>query len=266
MKTKNHLISYNTGLMLIFSTLWLSIQAQSSPYNYQTYQKVNLLKATEARLSVSMVAGELNVESKDIPQLLWGEFLYDDPVLGEPNIEYKVDDHTGWLRIENIAFQDVTIDDDEEFCEWNLKLNQHTPLDMQLKMGFGEGNLMLENAKIRSLDYSIKAGKVTINLRNTSLPFLSCKAFAGEATVNLGGVWNNDLHANITGGAGNLFLVLPDDCNLYVEVNGIIGKIDAPRFERKENVFIRKTANDVPSLDIDVTGGIGNVYLEIEYK
>ena len=148
-------------------TFLLLATAYTDPYRYEMHSLVKPKGAKEAKIDISMLAGELNIVSKAIPQLLIGEYLYDNPEQGEPISHYKVEDNTGYLSIETEDWKDIeiNIDDDEEDneCEWNLQLNSKIPSQLSVDMLAGLGNIMLQGSNIESFNYAMKAGKANID-------------------------------------------------------------------------------------------------------
>lgn len=247
--------------------MFQSASAQNNSFDFDMRNKVELQKAETADVKIHQLAGELNLVSQTMTQLMRGEYLYNDPQLGKPVTDYWIADKKGLLEIKNTDFEDLHLNidtDDEGICVWNIQLNKSIPTDVNIKMGAGESNVNLEGAKITKFNYSVKAGSVTINLRNTSVPYVKCKAIASEATIDLTGEWNNDLHGHFIGGVGNLYLILPEGYNLQVEVNGILGDIDTADLVKKGDYWVKEIDQRKPTLYIDITGGIGNITLARE--
>lgn len=253
------------NLMILPSLLLLSILSTAYTHRpvYESHSKIDLGKAERVEMSISIFAGELNLFGERQTPLLIGEYLYDDPAYGEPRRRYEVRDRVGYLKIDHGEFEEVDLDDDEE-CIWNMQLNDKVPADLSINMMAGEGNIMLEGARIDKFNYALKAGAADINLRNTGVKRLKFKAIAGEATIDLSGERNDDLEADLKGGVGNLNLILPKDYNLEIEVSGILGEVNVDGLTKKNGYYVRRTAYNDPTLRIDITGGIGSIYLSVE--
>lgn len=266
MKSKFVFTALLAGILFFSSGISENLRAQDHSYRYSAHSKVEVKKAEKLRMKLTMVAGELNFEGKNMPQLYSGEYLYDDAEYGNPEVKYRVDDKIGRMIVGQGDMEDVEIDidDEEASCVWNIGLKKDIPQELIIKQGFGEANIDLEGSALKKFIFETKVGKADINLRNTSVPMFSCKAIAGEATIDLTGKWKNDLHAIIKGGVGNLNLKLPSGCNLHVVANGILGNIDAPGLRRRGDTYSQEVSNSRPTLYIDITGGIGNIYLNIE--
>jgi hypothetical protein len=152
---------------------------------------------------------------------------------------------------------------EDEFNRWYVTLDKNIPIDLRINIGGGTGDFDLEGMQIRSFDFSLTGGEIDLNLRNTSLPELDFKALAGEAEIDLSGRWQNDLDAEFTCGFGELTLILPSQTAVRVEVDGVLGEVNAPEFERDGDYYVNHAADLEHLLDISVTGGIGEVRLKL---
>jgi hypothetical protein len=243
----------------------LQVNAQKQQYNFEEHSVVKLAKAENAEVEIDLLAGELNLTGMKIPQLLVGEYLFNDRDLGQPVRTYTEDNQTGYLHLHNKEVDELELDiDNEKSPVWNLQLKNNIPVDLNIEMGAGEGNIMLNGAPVRRFRYVLKAGEANIDLRNTSVPKLDFKALAGEATIDISGKWKNDLQADIKGGIGNLNLILPGSCNIEIEVSGILGEVHAEGLIKEGNYYTRKAGKDSPTLYIDVAGGIGSINLRVQ--
>lgn len=249
----------------VVQLMMLPTNAQKQLYNYEEHSVVKLSKADNAEVEIDLLAGELNITGMKIQQLMVGEFLFNDRDLGQPVRTYTEDNKTGYLSLHNKDMGSLDMDiDDEKSPVWNLQLKNNIPLDLDIEMGAGEGNILLNGAPVRRFRYVLKAGEANIDLRNTSVPRLDFKAIAGEATIDISGDWKNDLQGDIKGGVGNLNLILPGNCNIEIEVSGILGEVHSEGLIKEGNFYTRKAGMDEPKLYIDVTGGIGNINLRVQ--
>jgi len=99
-----------------------------------------------------------------------------------------------------------------------------------------------------------------IDLSNTSVPDVSFKALAGEAVIDLSGKWDNDMHASLQGGVGEMTLMLPADAGIRMEVHALIGDVDAPGLMKKGRYYTSESFGQTSeNFYIDFTGGIGNL-------
>ena len=253
---QNPEIFFLIGLMLISASLF----GQNT--DYEVYSKTEIRNADRAEVSISMFAGEMNLQGNKQKELMFGEFLYDDPVYGKPVRSYREDKGVAYLGIESDDIIDLDMDDDEE-CIWNMRVNNKIPIELKINMAAGLANIDLEGTTLEKFDYALKAGEAHINLKNTSVSRIRFKAIAGEAHFDLSGDRKNDLEAHMKGGVGNLYILLPRDSNLEIDITGLIGEINVDGLSKKNGYYIRKTDPEDPTLRIDITAGIGNIYLKL---
>ena len=127
--------------------------------------------------------------------------------------------------------------------EWDLHLNDKTPMEMTVNMG---------------------AGRATLTLGGMALSRLELNMGAGETTVDLTGNWKKDLSAQIHGGVGKATIRLPRDVGVHVVAQGGLGSINASDFKRRGDVYVNEEYGKSPvTLRIEVEGGIGEINLEL---
>jgi hypothetical protein len=202
--------------------------------------------------------------------LLEGTFTYSRDEW-RPEVSYRVGKGKGYLDVEaggNFSLGGWDFgsgsDKDTDRNEWDLRINDTIPLDLHIEVGAGEGHLDLAGLDLEELHLAMGAGDFEIDLSGTSVPRLLMEAGVGSATVDLSGEWENDLDARFRCGVGALVLVLPRDVGVRVEVDGLLGSVDANGF----NVGSGRYTNDAygkagKKLNISVAGGIGEVELRL---
>ena len=230
---------------------------------YTTSESINKDDATFVNVQVSFLGGRVDI-SGGSKELIKAKFEYSEKEW-KPEIDYHVKNKIGNLKVwMPDAGDDISIDKDN-VNNWDIRLNNTTPMDLSIKLGGGEGNYDLRQLKMNSLEIKLGGGKLDIDLRHSSLPRLDFKAVAGEATVDLSGDWKNDLEADFVCGFGELNLKLPKNIGVSIKASGILGSINAPGFSKEgsnyTNDAYRKTK---VTLYIDIFGGIGNVNLKME--
>ena len=133
---------------------------------------------------------------------------------------------------------------DEFVNEWNLRLG-NTPLDLTLRAGAYEGNLELGGLALKSLTvrdgasnvnlsfrepnqtemsilrYETGASEVTLTgLANANFSTLTFSGGAGNYTLDFSGELRRDAVATIEAGFGDLSLVIPEDVDTVITVEG----------------------------------------------
>jgi hypothetical protein len=203
-------------------------------------QTVELDDADYVNVEIEMGAGKLDV-SGGARELLEASFTSNVEELN-PRATYA----SGRLEVKdsgvNVGITSLA-DLDEFRNEWDLKLNEDTPMEMKINLGAGPSNLALGTLALT--DLGINGG-------------------AGEVTIDLTGNWRNDLDARIAGGLGDLHLTLPRDVGVRIEVNAGIGAVDTSDLIKDGNTYTNDAygVSDV-TLRIHIDGGVGRIILNI---
>lgn len=200
---------------------------------------VPLGAAKSVRVHLKMAAGELNI-SGGSAQLLDGKIKY-NVADWKPDVEYSVHDGEGALMVMQPETSRTTMGGVR--YTWDLHLNNAVPLDIAVEMG---------------------AGNSTLNFRGMALRNLEVKMGAGNSTVDLSGQRKQNVTATIEGGVGEVHLKLPRDVGVRVSVNGGLGSVSAPDFKKNGDEYENGAyGKSNVTLDVHVSGGIGQVYLEL---
>lgn len=225
-------------------------------------ETVQLGGAAPVRVEIKMAAGELNV-SGGAAELLEANFAYNVAEL-KPEVDYSGDTLT--VRTPDVEARFNSLWDLDEYrYEWDLRLNDHVGMDMQVEMGAGQSSLQLGTLSLTSLEVTTGAGDVVVDLSgSTSLTRLNVGGGAGEITVDLTGIWQNDLEAAIQGGLGMRTLILPADVGVRVKVEVGVGTVDATGLTKEGEYYTNDAygQSDV-TLYIDVEGGVGETVLRV---
>lgn len=249
-------ISYLMLLLLLLSPFNLRGK------NFKETKSVSQGEATFVNVQIAFLGGTIDV-SGGAKQLMDASFLY-SRLEWKPEVEYDIKNKIGSLKVSMPDARGEISINDENVNEWDIQLNNDSPMDLSIKLGGGEGNYDLSNLKMNRLEIQPGGGKLDINLRNSSLPRLDFKAVAGEATIDLSGKWNNDLDADFVCGFGELNLRLPRKVGVKVKATGILGKIDAPGFSKEGSRYTNDAYQKTKvMLYIDILGGIGNVNFKL---
>jgi hypothetical protein len=195
---------------------------------------------------------------------LEADFTYNVAEL-EPDVEYRNDKLsvlTPDVESRNIG---TLWDLDDYRYEWDLRLNDEVPMDMNITMGAGTSDLDLGSLSLRTLDIDAGAGEITLDLSGTtSLTRLSVDTGVGEITIDLTGDWQQDLDAAIRAGVGRLTILLPRDVGVRVDVEGGISDIDTRGLNRDGDDYVNDAYGESEvTLRIEIDAGIGQIDLEV---
>lgn len=171
------------------------------------------------------------------------------------------------VRSSSVTIRPASLLDIGDFRnEWDLRLNEETPLVMAVEGGAGRSHLDLGGLTLTRLDINGGAGEFNVDLAGSqALRRLSFNAGAGPATIDLTGDWGTDLDAQVNGGLGALTLRLPDEVGVMVTADSGLGAVHADGLLDDGNVYTNEAfgVSDV-TLRIVVNGGVGPVRLDVE--
>ena len=216
---------------------------------------------TASRATIAMSAGELTI-SGGAAELMDATFTYNVDEW-TPQISYATDDQQGNLAIRQPARAFDGIPTDEVRNSWQIKLNDDIPLDLNLELGAGVGELDLRDLTLERLAVKTGAGETKINLAGSSVPTLNIDAGVGSMTIDLTGEWQNDLKALIRSGIGELTVKLPREAGVRVSVSqGMVTELTTRGLTAKGQSFVNEAYGQSPvTLDIELEGGIGQITL-----
>ena len=209
-------------------------------------QNVETGAAQSVRAEVKMGAGNLAVSSgAGGPLLMAAQFSYNVAKM-KPEVSYDVVGGRGALIIEEPSMVLFKTWPSNVRYSWNLMLNDDIPLD---------------------LDVSIGAGKSRLNMQGLKLKSLGVHAGVGECEVDLGGDWYGDADVRIEGGMGRVKVLLPRAVGARAHVAGGLGSVHTSDLSRDGDYYVNSAYGKSPvTLKVDITGGVGEVDLEVETR
>lgn len=194
-------------------------------------------KSDETRLTLSFGAGRLTL-SPGAESLVEGTALYNVEDL-KPIIQKSGDS----IQIRQGDFKSLPLFEDMK-NEWDLKLSD-TPLDLTVEAGAYEGDLELGGLALKSLTVQDGASHVNLSftepnqtemsilryqtgasdvkltgLANANFSTLTFSGGAGNYTLDFSGELQRDAVVTVESGLGNLSLIVPEDLNAAVTVEG----------------------------------------------
>ena len=255
------IISFSVAVLIFYLTDYDGSVYECPPQELQTESHlINLSDAESVRTEIKMGVGTLNI-SGGADELLESNISYNVASL-KPGIEYTVNDGLGQLIIQQPKNRGTPMGN--IINEWDLRLNNNVPMDMNIDLGVGEADIELSNLNLTSLNIDMGVGDVTLDLSGSrSLTNLDIEMGVGEALVDLTSIRENDLNATIEGGIGDLTLRLPGDVGVRVDVEKGIGDIKANNLYVDGNTYFNNIygkTNVTLSFDIDI--GVGEIKLE----
>lgn len=226
-------------------------------------QTVELDDADPVNVEINMGAGVLDIKG-GANELLEASFTYNVEELN-PQVAYD----NGRLQVTDSDVKEgigSLFDLDEYRNEWDLKLNEEVPIEMNINLGAGRSNLALGTLALTSLRIDGGAGSVSLDLSGSQgLSQLDFDMGAGEVTIDLTGKWQNDLDASLHGGFGDINVTLPSDVGVIVDVETGVGRVNASNLNRDEDTYTNDAygVSEV-TLRIDIDGGVGSINLDVK--
>jgi hypothetical protein len=200
---------------------------------------VELEDAETARVDITMGAGRLRLEGGS-RALLEGAFTYNIEEW-QPEINYSVSGDTGNLVVQQPAGVDVLPQAGASQYDWNLRLNSQVPMELNVVLGAGEGVLRFGDLNLTGLSLTTGAGSTIVDLRKN---------------------WQHDLHAEITGGIGEVTLQLPSRTGVRIETSGL-AVVNAQDLVREGNTYLNQTFG-LTDHNLYVTFQVGTGALNVE--
>ena len=223
---------------------------------------VELGDTASVRAEIDMGAGELDVAG-GATDLLEASFTYNVAEL-KPEVDYSGSRLT--VRTPSVDTGIASLWDAADYRnEWDLRLNDDVPMELQVNVGAGRTNLKLGSLSLTRLDVAGGAGEVLVDLSGSaSLTRLDIAGGAGDLTVDLSGAWQTDLQASIAGGLGERILILPRDTGVRVKVELGVGSVDAAGLTREGEYYTNDAyGQSEATLDVELAGGVGGIELRL---
>lgn len=217
---------------------WMNVSAGSGHHGHES-QIIDRKDARAVRMLVHMPEGQLRVEG-GAQHLLETDF-FQGASWSAPSVDYQVDNGIGTLTINQESASQLVGNSDNS---WKLRLSDEVPLDLEVDLGAGQGNLNLAKVDLTRLEVNIGAGQVNIDL-------------TGER--------GKDLKAEIHGGVGEAVVRLPKNVGVVATVHGGLGAVDVRGLKEEDGGYVNDTYGKAPNtIRLTVEGGIGHIRLEQE--
>lgn len=203
-------------------------------------RSIELGKVEMVRTLVEMKAGELKIRG-GADGLLDASLRYDERA--KPEIRYDASGFRGDLTVRqpHVSFN---IGSSDSPNNWDLRLNDDVPMDLEVRVGAGKSVLELGSLYLRSLEVHLGAGEINLDLT---------------------GKWRKSMEARIRGGVGKAVVRLPKDVGIEARARGGIGSIRVSGLERSGDLYTNEPAVKSPvTLRLDIEGGIGEIRLEAQ--
>jgi hypothetical protein len=202
-------------------------------------QSVDLQGARSVTAKIDMGAGQLNV-NQGSSHLADADFSYDQDS-GTPSMNYSVSGTNGNLDISQHENGGMHLGRNEN--TWTVRFGD-VPLDLNVDMGAGQGDL---------------------NLRGINLTRLKVELGAGQINLDLTGERKQSFDVDVQGGVGEAKIQLPHDVGVEIRADGGIGSIDTEGLHKEGGRWVNDAWGKSPiTIHMNVEGGIGEIRLVVE--
>jgi hypothetical protein len=201
---------------------------------------VDLGAADTAKVRIEMDAGDLQVAG-GADQLMQASFRY-NVAEWKPQVNYSLTGSQGELVVDQQGDGNKLPAGREVINEWNIRLKEAVPLDIEIRTGAGQSELDLS-----SLDLSA----------------LHVHTGAGTTSLDLSGNWDHDLTATIEGGVGEISVKLPAEMGVRANMDTALVSVTANGLMKDENGYVNQALGTAPhTLTLNLQAGVGSVVLE----
>jgi hypothetical protein len=233
-------------------------------------------ESDEVRLKISFGAGELRLSpGADDDMLVEGSATYDIP-----NFKPEIEESDGYVKIKQGEFKSLNVKDFEN--EWDLQLGE-TPMELEINAGayqgrYELGGLALTGLTIKDgaadtevsfsapnqtemsvLRYETGASNVELtDLANANFSTFIFNGGAGDFTMDFSGEWQRNATVTIDSGFSDLTLVIPEDVDARVTVEGAAVNVNHSSGWGQSNKTYTQDGSS-PTLRVIVSMGAGNV-------
>ena len=277
------------NVKIIFAILVMALATMACGFSYTLPERpkagpeveesitIAASESDETHLTLSFGAGRL-VLSPGAENLVDGTAIYN-----LADLKPRIQKSGANIEIRQGNFKSLPIFENMR-NEWDLKLND-TPMDLTLEAGAYEGELELGGLALKNLTvqdgashvnlsftepnqtemsllrYETGASEVTLTgLANANFSTLTFSGGAGNYTLDFSGEFQHDAVVEIEAGLGNVSLVIPEDLNAIVTVEGAALNIThGSGWAQNGQKYTQKSSG--PTLTILVKMSAGNLVI-----
>jgi hypothetical protein len=198
-------------------------------------ESIDLAGAKEATTEFHLGAGELRLTGGGGTKLVEADIRTSGT---RPEFRYN-----GGTRGRLVVRQDSKDSFGDQNNDWDIRLTEEIPLDVELHLGAGKARLDMGDLHLRHLVIHIGAGELDLDLR---------------------GNYPSDVDVEIHGGVGEAKIRLPKKMRIDAEVHGGLGEINARGLENDDGHYTNRGDRSGPRMKLEIHGGIGQIELNAE--
>jgi hypothetical protein len=232
------------GLLICANLMWMA-GCSSVVLGKESDSKIQIEKdkAKQLEITLNVGAGRVNV-SEGANDWVEGDIQYNVDDL-KPKVSYKRSGGTGKVEIEQSKKDFSGINIGSVKNEWDLKLSNDVPIDLEVNTG---------------------ASETTLNLQGLQIEDLNVHAGVGDLTVDLSGDWKESFDVDLKMGVGQSTIILPSDIGVRIKSTKGIGHADFKGFISEGNgVYVNEAYENADvKIDVNTDLGIGKVNFVLE--
>lgn len=193
--------------------------------------------ARELHLTLHMGAGDLKVGT-GTRKMMQAYFTYNVPDW-KPVTQYSVAGGVGTLTVRQPDTHHVRINRNK--YEWDLRLAQDIPIDLNVNFGAGKATLDLGSLTLSGVDVQMGVGSLDLDLRGNP---------------------KQGYNVRVNGGVGEAIIHLPSNVGVYADASGGIGEIQARNLRKEDGHWVNDAYASSPvKIHVSVEGGVGSIRL-----
>lgn len=201
---------------------------------------IELDKSEATRLTLRIGAGELRV-SGGAAKKVEADLAYNSDRL-KPVIDQRTSGSRSEIEISQPESRGFTFGN--TVSEWDLRLNDEVPLEVNAKLGAGEAHLDLGSLNLRGVTMDIGVGEVSVDLRGTP---------------------KTSYEVRVNGGVGEARITLPRTVGISANAKGGIGEIHVDGLEKRGERWVNPGhENDAVQITVDAKGGVGEIRISAQ--
>jgi hypothetical protein len=195
--------------------------------------------AERGHISLNMGAGDLKVSS-GTQALMHAYFTYNVPAL-KPVVHSSI---AGGMATISINQAQAHGHASHLKYEWDLRVNDEIPMDLDIHLGAGQGQLDLGRLALRTVNVAMGVGQLQLDLR---------------------GQPKHDYIVTVNGGVGEADVRLPNNVGIEATATGGIGDISVRGLSKEGGRWINDAFRSPGvKVRVDVHGGVGTIKLTAE--
>ncbi|MEN6355456.1 MAG: toast rack family protein [Armatimonadota bacterium] len=222
-------------------------------------QSVEVGQAKSADISLSLETGSLKLHG-GAANLMDAVFTYNVPEW-KPAVSYEVKDGVGKLSVTEPKTDGRVKGKAKN--EWDIGLKNGFPLDLEVNLTTGSGEIDLGGLCLSSFELNQVTGNANVRLcDHPNVANLDLNCVTGSIDADMSGKWQHNMQGSISVVTGGVSIRLPRDIGVRVSVSKVTGNVDTGGLIKQNGYYINEAygKSDV-TLSLDASVVTGNITL-----